>query len=295
MRFEASLGDRGDGHSGRIVRQTAHAAAIAAISGALLWLVWVYASALRDPRYLDGWILTGGMALQLAFHIVRKSPRLPPKSAARWRKFHIFLGYVLIAAFISHSDFSLPDTAFEWALSASFVVVTLSGIFGAYLAWSQRIKRKLGDGASAERIQSRSAELAAEVFAIVRAREPADAAAGLPAPPHEAWISDLYESRLKEFFERPGRLATHFSGSQRRLARLMAEIDSLARYVDQGGAAKLASIKSMVAEKEQLDFANAHIALTRAWLFVHVPATYALFALTALHILVAYSFSSGAW
>src|SRR4030095_2743056 len=67
----------------------------------------------RDPRYLDAWLLAGGMSLQLAFHIAIKTARLSPKSAARWRKIHIFVGYLLIAAFISHSDFSLPDTGFE--------------------------------------------------------------------------------------------------------------------------------------------------------------------------------------
>ena len=60
--------------------------------------------------------------------------RMP--EAMRWRKLYIVVGYLLIAAFISHSDFSLPDTAFEWALGACFALVTLSGVFGTYLAWS---------------------------------------------------------------------------------------------------------------------------------------------------------------
>ena len=40
---------------------------IAAISGGLFWLVWIYGNGLRDPRYLDGWVLAGGMGLQLYF------------------------------------------------------------------------------------------------------------------------------------------------------------------------------------------------------------------------------------
>jgi hypothetical protein len=99
---------------------------LAALSFGFLWLVQIYANGLRDPRYLDGWVLTGGMVLQLFFHIAVKVARVSPKSAARWRKLHIFVGYLLIAAFLAHSDFSLPDTAFEWALWIGFVLVMLS-------------------------------------------------------------------------------------------------------------------------------------------------------------------------
>ena len=85
------------------------------------------------------------MSLQLSFHIALKTASLSPKSAARWRKVHILVGYLLIAAFISHSDFSLPDTGFEWALWAGFVLVTLSGIFGTYLAWSLQAKHAIDE------------------------------------------------------------------------------------------------------------------------------------------------------
>ena len=142
---DASIGGRGFGLGEHIIGQTAKGLLIAAISGGLFWLVWIYGNGLRDPRYLDGWVLAVGMSLQLAFHIAIKTASLSPKSAARWRRIHIFVGYLLIAAFISHSDFSLPDTGFEWALWAGFVLVTLSGIFGTYLAWSLRAKHGIDE------------------------------------------------------------------------------------------------------------------------------------------------------
>jgi len=50
-----------------------------------------------------------------------------------------------------------------------------------------------------------------------------------------------------------------------------------------------------VVEKDRLDFARVSLGLTRGWLFVHVPVTYALMVLMVLHVLVVYAFSSGAW
>jgi len=269
--------------------------AVAAVCGGLFWLVWIYGNGLRDPRYLDGWVLAIGMSVQVYFHIALKRGSLAPKSAARWRKIHILVGYLLIAVFISHSDFSLPDTGFEWALWTGFVVVTLSGIFGTYLSWSLKTKHVIDDGVSYDRIPARRIELAREAQAAVAKTDPTSGAIALPAPPHDAWVRDLYATQLREFFHGPRNYTAHLIGSQRPLKRLTDEIDNLSRYVDQRSREKLAAIRSLVIEKDRLDFARVFLGLARGWLFVHVPVTYALIVLTVLHILVAYAFSSRAW
>ena len=290
-----SIGARDLGSAGYLIRPTVQGLLIAAISGCLFWLVWIYGNGLRDPRYLDGWVLAGGMSVQLYFHIAIKRASLSPKSAMRWRKIHIFLGYLLIAAFISHSDFSLPDTGFEWALWTDFVLVSLSGIFGTYLAWSLKAKGRIDDGVSYDRIPTRRAELAREVDAAVAETDLAAAQIALPGLPHDAWIIDLYTNHLRDFFQGPRNFAAHLIGSQRPRKRLIDEIDSLSRYVDQQSQEKLAAIKILVVEKDRLDFARVYLGLTKAWLFVHVPVTYALIVLTVLHVLVVYAYSSGAW
>jgi hypothetical protein len=290
-----SVGGRSTGSARYLIRQTAQSLLIAAISGGLFWLVWIYGNGLRDPRYLDGWVLAGGMSVQLYFHIAIKTGSLSPKSAMRWRKIHIFLGYLLVAAFISHSDFSLPDTGFEWALWAGFVLVTLSGIFGAYLAWSLKVKGRIDEGISYDRIPTLRAELARDVQVAVAEADPDAAQIALPGLPHDAWIMDLYTAHLRDFFQGPRNFTAHLIGSQRPLKRLTDEIDNLSNYVDQQSQEKLADIKNLVLEKDQLDFARVYLGLTKGWLFVHVPVTYGLIVLTVLHVLVVYAFSSGAW
>jgi hypothetical protein len=294
-RRASSIGGRRSGSARYLNGEIIQGLLIAGISVSLFWLVWIYGNGLRDPRYLDGWVLAAGICLQLCFHIAIKTARLPSKSALRWRKTHIFLGYLLIAAFISHSDFSLPDTSFEWALWASFLLVTLSGIFGSYLAWSLQAKRGIDERVGYDRIPARRAELAREVHAAVAKTDPAVRALALPAPPYDAWIMDLYITQLRAFFQGQRNFTAHLVGSQRALKRLIVEIDSLSRYVDPRGQQKLAAIKALVVEKDRLDFARVYLGLTRGWLFVHVPATYVLVVLMVLHVVVVYAFSSGAW
>jgi hypothetical protein len=284
-----SIGGRGP------ASQAIQALLIAAVAIGLFSLVSIYGNGLRDPRYLDGWVLAACVFLQLLFHTAMKTARLSTRSALRWRKVHIFVGYVLIAAFLSHSDLSLPDTSLEWALWASFVLVTLSGIFGTYLAWSLQAKRGIDERVGYDRIPARRAEIAREVRAAVAKTGPPEAATALPAPPYHAWIADLYANHLREFFQGQRNFTAHLIGSRRPLKRLTDEIDTLSSYVDQEGKEKLAAIKSLVEEKDRLDFARVYLGLTKGWLFVHVPVTYALTVLVVVHILVVYAFSSGAW
>jgi hypothetical protein len=266
---------------------------IAAFSGGLWWLVSIYGAALRDPRYLDGWVLAGGMGLQLCFHVAVKTARLPPRSIVRWRKIHILVGYLLIAAFLSHCDFSPPDTGFEWALWGAFVVVTLTGIFGAYLSWALPAKRLIDERIGLDRIPARRAELARDVHAVVARVDPIAEVNPLPAPSDDAWIADLYANHLRDFFNGQRNFFDHLIGSQQPLKRLTDEIENLSRYVDLESQNKLAAIKNLVIEKDRLDFAAVHLGLTKGWLFVHVPVTYALIVLTILHVVIVYAFSTG--
>ena len=253
--------------------------------GALYWAVNVYESGLRDPRYLDGWILCAGMAAQVSFHIRRSYPGLLPGLAERWLKAHIITGYFVIGAFALHTGYSLPDTRFEWLLWSSFAAVAVSGIAGAYLTWSIPAKLLAKDRhVTFEQIQAQRAALSQEVeyLALSSTEETSSTV-----------ISDFYVARLRAFLSRPRNLGSHLRGSDRPIAALRDEIRRLAKYLDDAEAEKLRSIEERVAAKDRLDFQYAHRGLLQIWLFVHIPATYCLLLLTVVHILIVYAFSSG--
>lgn len=275
--------------------QAAKIVLLLAIVGALFWIVWIYGNGLRDARYLDGWILAVGCILQIAFHIALKSRRLSPRWAMRWRTFHIWLGYLLIAAFVSHAAISLPDAGFEWALWIAFLLISLSGLFGVYLAWSLKAKQRIDTNLTYAAIPLRSADIARQVHALVADKDQAALQLELPGLPHDAWIADLYAKDLHDFLQSPRNALSHLFGSHRPLKVLLTEIDGLSKFVDRQGQDKLAAIRALVIEKNELDFARVYLWLGQAWLFVHVPATYALGVLAAFHIIVVYAFSAGAW
>lgn len=278
----------------RYLSLTARWLALATLAAGLAWLVGHYSNALRDPRYLDGWMLAGGMMLQLWLHVARKSGRMSPRSAMRLRSLHVFTGYLLLAVFLLHIDFSWPDTVFEWALWCCFLLVALSGLFGTFIAASLQARRTVDAAIAYERIPERRAELARELRSIVLGTDPAAQAIPLPNLPHDDWISDLHANRLSDFFQGPRNRTAHLFGSQLPLERLIGEIDALSRYVDERGRRKLAAVKDLVLEKDRLDFATVQLGLNKAWLLVHVPVTYILLVLSVMHVLVAYAHSSSA-
>ncbi|NJM55531.1 MAG: hypothetical protein HC841_06110 [Verrucomicrobiae bacterium] len=105
---------------------------------------------------------------------------------------------------------------------------------------------------------------------------------------------DLYTAHLRDFFSGQRNSASHLIGSQRPLKVLTSEIDNLMKYVDKKSQVKLEFLRALVVEKDRLDLAAVHFALTKGWLLVHVPVTYSLIILAVLHIVVVYAFASGA-
>ena len=98
----------------------------------LFGLISIYGAALRDPRFLDGWLLVGGMVMQLAYHLRKKRPDLAIGKATAWMRVHICTGLVVVVVFFFHTAASLPDSLFEWLIWSAFMLVAVSG--GGYRA-----------------------------------------------------------------------------------------------------------------------------------------------------------------
>lgn len=261
---------------------------IAAISAAFLgvsWLNQTYDAALRDPLFLNGWILFGGMAVQLLLRLKKKFPRWIVGGDALWARFHVCMGWFVTLVFALHTNWSVPDTGFEWALWTVFVLVVLSGTFGAYLNRSIPFKLEQNAGRQVfEKIPALQSKIARDAACLALSSVEKT---GSPA------ICDLYVGRLHDFFNRPQNVLAHLKSSRRPIKKILFQIQNLEKNIDHAGQKTLVEMKKLVEAKDRLDFQYAHEAALKAWLFVHVPATYALIVLTILHVSVVYAFTSG--
>ena len=295
---------RGDASAGSIAdvskwplpskKQLAKYGMLALFAAFLCWLAWLYGTSLRDPRYFDGWMLAGAMSFQIYFHFGQKLLKMSPKTLTSLRRRHVLTGWVLIAIFFSHTQLGLPDNSIEFVLWLGFILVSISGIFGTYISWIAPSRLGPGDQMNANQTLTRITELAQEAKNVVKIAENGRLASILPKAPHQEWIDDLYNNRLWSFFARPRPRLAHLAGSRKVMKQLVEEMDMLERYLDAAGQKKLRTLRELVIEKDRLDYVYTNLKATKLWLFVHVPITYTLIIMAVLHILVVYSYRSGA-
>ncbi|MEP6656894.1 MAG: hypothetical protein ABJC33_06640 [Betaproteobacteria bacterium] len=119
-----------------------------------------YRLTLHRAEFFSGWILFGGVLL-LALHNLRTRVTMYPIGAASvWLQFHVYVGLLVIVAFVMHVGLHLPDGLLERLLAASFVAVAATGVLGLY--WSRRLPDRLthrGEEVIFERIPAFMAQL----------------------------------------------------------------------------------------------------------------------------------------
>lgn len=267
----------------RILRNMALAAIIIQ---AMFVVGWLYDTALRDTRTLDGWMLFSLVIFQMFFSWRRRAPNLPLGRVTYWMQAHIYTGYIVIAAFAFHTRFSLPDTIFEWVLWSLFVLVAMSGLVGTF--FMRTIPAKLEETTQQipfEKIPAMQAELAREVDDLV---------INAVGETGTAALTGFYTQTLHGFFRKPRNILLHLRQSRRPRNVICDQLKAFDRYLDKKGKETLNSIESRVIAKDNLDYQYAHQGLLTAWLFIHIPATYGMIALAVVHAAVVHAFTAGA-
>ncbi len=260
----------------------------AALAGvlAVAWLQAEYSAGLRRPQFFDGWVLLTGVLFLTLFNLRKKLPMLPLGSARNWTRIHIYTGYAVVVVFLLHTGGSLPQGPLDTGLWTAFIIVALSGVIGLVL--SRIVPLRLGEAQERillERIPAFRQQLADEVAEIAQRSVSEEGS---------LTISSFYADTIHDFMQGPRNLFGHVVGSHRAMIAIDAGIDRLERYVDANGMEALAQIRERVNAKNDLDFQFANLMLLRLWLFFHIPATYALIIMAAVHVVAVYAFNSGA-
>jgi len=106
-------------------------------------------------------------------------------------------------------------------------------------------------------------------------------------------ISDFYLRRLAPFFIGPQNRLRHLIASRQVRFQLFNEIENLQRYLNPQEKEYALQLRDLVNKKDELDFHYSLNLALKAWLLVHVPMTYSLLILAAVHLVVVYAFGGG--
>lgn len=243
-------------------------------------------ASLWDTARLSGWGLLGMVLFLAAYNLRKKLPALPLGSSATWMQLHLYAGLLTAVAFGLHVRWRLPSGIFEFLLAFLFALVFTSGIIGLLLSRSL-----------AKRLTTRNSEVLFERIGAYRKRIASQAESvvlGALEKSDSAALSEFYRDRLKPFFRRPRNVWHHLLQSSRPQFALQRDIRAIDRFLGEDQKAAMQQLESLVKAKHDLDYQYALQATLKYWLFVHVPATYAMIVLAFVHLLLVTAFAGAA-
>jgi hypothetical protein len=240
---------------------------------------------LHDFQFFNGWTLFTCILVMMLLTWRKKVVILPLGRVRFWLLVHYYVGFLTVAVFIVHTKYQFPGSLLHWLLWGLFVLVSVSGLVGATISkiLPPRLEAQ-GERILFDRIPLFRAQLAEQAEAV--ARESVQDG-------NTRSIAKLYVDSLSGFFAGPRDVVAHLAASKVPQARLLGQLSAIERYLDDAGKVRLQKMRDLVVAKSSLDFHYANGGLLRLWLFVHIPATYALLAAIVVHVVLEYAFAAG--
>ncbi len=243
----------------------------------------VLRATLRPAALWTGGILYAlvlGLAL---FNGRKKLPFLPLARASTWLQIHVWAGWLSLLVFLLHTSWHWPHGRLEQMVGAVFVLTAASGVFGWHLSrlLPPRLTRS-GEPLTYERVPEFRQAIRRQVEELVRAAE---------KKTESSTLGDFYLEHLSAYLDRQPYLLSPLRGGGRAHHAIMARLEAIERYLHPDERADAARLREWIEAKRNLDIQYAGQRLLRLWLFVHIPATYALLLLGAVHGWIAFSYS----
>jgi hypothetical protein len=241
-------------------------------------------SALGDISVATGWLLFGLILFLALYNVRKKLSFLRLGSSATWLQLHAYAGVFSVVLFLLHITLRPPSGWFESMLALAFSLLAVSGLVGLYLsrAIPPRLSRR-GEEVIYERIPQFRHALRREAEELVlRSVEETRSTA----------VADFYDAYLNSFFAATRGVWRHVWRPESSSGAWSREMDELATCLGDEERRFLDEIRSRVRAKDDLDFHHANQALLKYWLFVHVPLTYVLLLLVAVHVVLVHAFGA---
>ena len=231
--------------------------------------------------------------------------------ATTWMRGHLWLGFLSFPFILFHSAFSLGAGTLTRTLMVLFIVVFASGIFGAVLQhyipkmMTQRVPMEtIYEQIDRVRLQlldeaeilvkdlraaligdlSRASERQRAIAASAGTRGGLTVAIGLGASERsERAVADLFKNEIRPFLLQK-RGPKHAMADAVQASALFGQLRVL---VSRELWPKLEDLESICEEKRELDRQRRMHDVLHGWLLVHIPASYALLLLGAVHAVYA--------
>jgi hypothetical protein len=241
----------------------------------------------------------------------KKFPTWRVGRATFWMRAHLWIGFLSFPFILFHAGFRLGSGALTRFLMALFLVVFVSGIFGAILqhfmpqVMTQRLPMETiyeQIGRVLEQLVQEAGLIVADIGAaleeeMIRAEEaeklpPAastrrKAVAAVVADERTSrMVTIFFESQLKPFLM-SRQIQKHVLSNPAQAAPLFQQLRVL---VPQSLWPKFDDLENICEEKRQLERERRLHHFLHGWLLIHIPASYALLLLGAIHAVVALRF-----
>lgn len=231
--------------------------------------------------------------------------------ATSWMRGHLWLGLLSFPLILFHSAFSLGAGALTRWLMALFIVVIVSGLFGATLQhfiprlmtervqletiYEQIDRVRLQLLEEAEKIAADlCSALEGDISFIAEEQRAASASAGtrggltvasgLGADEASSdFVGEFFQTQLRPFLLQTGKEPSPLAEK----AQASGIYGQLRIQIPRNLWPKLADLESLTDEKRGLDRQRRMHHFLHNWLLVHIPISYALLALGAIHAIFA--------
>lgn len=255
-----------------------------------------------------------GSALMLFAGLLGARKRVPTWRIGRgttWMRGHLWLGLLSFPLILFHSGFRFGGGSLTRTLMILFVVVIVSGVAGAVIQefiprmmtrtvpmetiYEQidHVREQLVEEAQTAVVDicgalegdlARAGELERATAASAGTRGGLTFASGLAADMRvSATIREFFQTQVKPYLERSGKHGSALAKEDN--ARGMFR--DLRVLIPNALWPRLADLENICDEKRQLDRQRRMHHLLHGWLFVHVPLSYAILVLGAIHAVLA--------
>ena len=244
--------------------------AVVAVVVYALWAAWTPWRAGRAGGLTFGTIAALLFLNDGLYPLRRRLLSWPLGTAQRWLQLHIYGGTLAMLFVFIHVGFELPRGTMGWWLLGLSLWTTATGVAGTMLQkWIPLvIAGSLRVEALAVRVPELTARLLAQADNVMRGAS-------------DARLLASYQTDVRPALERPEPAWSYVANVQGGRQRYDARLNALDRVSDRDRAGEL---RTLVAQKAELD---VHLSLQRAlrvWLLLHVPPAIALLGLLAVHI-----------